>query len=172
MGKHPSRFYIWLASKQWQEHRARGHWASPALLWPQRNWPFAGTAETGPVHLPRCSQPAQGLCMAVGQVLQCPHSNTWENFIFLSGLALEMGYHISPTLLLNKGMFIPLPGFFYPSYSGTQNQRLSTHPPMHPWAPQLKPVLLSLSQPCRRIEPLAFSSNRAVCFLFLGFLVH
>lgn len=62
--------------------------------------------------------------------------------------------------------------FFYPSYTGTQNQRLSTHPPMHPWAPRLKPVLLSLSQPCRRIEPLAFSSNRAVCFLFLGFLVH
>lgn len=61
---------------------------------------------------------------------------------------------------------------FYPSYTGTKNQRLSTHPPMHHWAPQLKPVVLSLSQPCRRSEPVAFSSSRAVCFLFLGFPVH
>lgn len=50
--------------------------------------------------------------MAVRQVLQCSHFNTWENFIFLSGLALDMGYQISPTLLQNKGMFIHLSDCF------------------------------------------------------------
>lgn len=118
MGKHPSRFYICLESKQ--QHKLRGHWASPALLCPHRNWPLVCTAKAGPVHLSLCSQPAQEHCKAARQVLQCPHFSTRENFIFLSGLALEMRNHISPSLLQNKGLFIHLPDFIHP----TQEQNI------------------------------------------------
>lgn len=168
MGKHPSRFYICLESKQ--QHKLRGHWASPALLCPHRNRPLVCTAKAGPVHLSLCSQPAQVHCKAARQVLQCPHFSTRENFIFLSGLALEMRNHISPSHFRTRAcLFICLILSILPR---NKISKVSAHPAKHQWAAQLKPALPSLSQSRRRTEPMAFSSSRAVCVVLLGFFMH
>lgn len=84
--------------------------------------------------------------MGVRQVLQCPHFNTCENLIFLSGLALEMGYHISSTLLQNKGMFIHLPDCFIPPTPKIKGIYTSFNAPLGPTAKASSSLTVSALQ--------------------------
>lgn len=112
MGKHPSRFYICLESKQ--QHKLRGHWASPALLCPHRNRPLVCTAKAGPVHLSLCSQPAQVHCKAV----RSSRVSTFQykgKFHFSLRLGLGDGLPHFTLSFQNKGLFIHLPDFIHPT---------------------------------------------------------
>lgn len=65
------------------------------------------------------------------------------NHFFLLVLAFNKGYHISPTLLQKKVLFIHLLGNIVILHRYVHS-KVFKHPPTHLWATQLPSVILSL----------------------------